>query len=48
MKKLRLLYLYLKYHQEINHYYWYGIEEGYISDENYNWEDRTNLWLKAK
>ena len=49
MKSLiRDVYSYLKYHEEINHYYSYGLEESYIGDDTFDWRERLHLWLKAE
>lgn len=39
---------YLKHEEEINSYYNYGLREGFISDETFNWRQRLQLWLKAE
>lgn len=42
---MKLVWLYIKRHKEINECYAYGVNEGYIQDETFNWLDRTKYWL---
>lgn len=44
----RKLYLYLRYHKEINQAYGYNLKEGFVGDETYNWIERTNYWLRLE
>ncbi len=49
MKKLiKELYLYIKYRHDINFYYGWSYNEGYVQDETYTWRQRLNYWLKAE
>jgi len=47
-KKIKTLILYLKNRKEINEIFSYATKEGFCHREDYNWEERTNYWLRRK
>jgi len=48
IKYLKYARLYIKWHDEIDHYYSYALKNGYCSDETYNWYNRTDYWKHAE
>ena len=46
--RLRKLWLYLKYHQEIDGHYGYSLKEGWASEETADWHERTLYWLRSE
>ena len=44
MNYLKKLWFYIRFRQDINHYYWYSLKEGFCDDESYSWLARTDYW----
>jgi hypothetical protein len=45
---LHMLYLYLRYKKEINSLYGYSLKEGWASNEDADWKERTDYWLRCE